>query len=126
MPPEKYDSLIEKRLLAEEKLNDIRVAVDIIVEERTRISERNPNEYDYIIALASLCILYPGPPPTKSKEYRLKVRKFRVDFLKGLGEDFNKQIALRNMITDTLRLSELDEIEFTDLNEFFRLRVKEA
>ena len=63
MLPRKYDMLIKSVISEKESLEDIKVAVDIIVKARTITAGGHPSEEDYIIALTSLCILYPGPPP---------------------------------------------------------------
>ena len=125
MVPRKYDMLIKGVISERESLEDIKIAVDIIVKARTITAGRHPGEEDYIIALTSLCILYPGPPSIKSSKYRSGAMRLRRRIIKGIRNDVGKQSELEGMITNKLKRAQVYETDFNDFNEFFRLRVQE-
>ena len=101
----KFDTVIYAGLEADESIDDVRTATEIIIDERMTFSGRlEPSRDDAVVALWTLCFIpIPGGPP-KTPEHKEKAKRYRRRKVRRIKNDKEKQKKVRADITDRLRL----------------------
>ena len=86
-----YVAGFENQLLVDgEKMEDLAVGADVILEYRGTLRDGNPQDEELVLAFGILCCILIGGL-RKHRQYRLKAYALREDLLHGIAADQAKQ-----------------------------------
>lgn len=119
--PKELDQYVKEGLSRDESGEDIRTAVEIIVNARVEYRKRKSTEInDYEVVLMALCFPIPGGPPKKS-EYHTAALEFRQKVVRGSASSATKQAQISNSVQELLKRIDRDRFGYPDFQKFFSI-----
>jgi hypothetical protein len=121
--PESYQVLKEIRGLfrADESIDDLKTAVDIILEYRGVLKGKETSFDEIALVLNLFCLKLPGGP-RKSEKYRADARQFKTKYIKGISRSKSKKLKFQQLLRTTLKDISLSEVvQLDDFDNYFEI-----